>query len=250
MERIGNSLMKLVKENIVVAMDMRESSKKLKRAFISGVTKSGKDIPDLGLVPMGAALFYTLKNNKVLAYITASHLPKEWNGVKFFHPSGEGFVEEENFRIRDEFLEGKTIKGKKGEVSHADSKEIIEDYKRYLLSKVQIKKKISVVLDCGNGMASLLVKDLFEKAGFSAIPLFAELDGSFPNRNPEPEEDPLTKLKEEAKKSDLGIAYDGDGDRMVLIDNRGRRLTPEQVSFLILLLPITLSITFGSFLNS
>jgi len=235
MEIIGNSITKLVKENIVVAMDMRESSEKLKKAFVSGVTKSGKDTLDLGLIPMGAALFYTCKNNKTLAYITASHLPKEWNGVKFFHPNGEGFIEEENSRIRDEFLKGRIIKGKKqGESFYINSKEIIEDYKKYLLSKIQVKKKLRIVLDCGNGMASLIAKDLFEKAGFSVIPLFDELDGSFPNRNPEPDADMLTRLREESEKADLGIAYDGDADRIVLVDDKGRKLTPEQVSFLVL----------------
>jgi phosphomannomutase len=235
MERIGNSLTKIARENIVVAMDMRLSGKALKRAFVSGVKKAGKDILDLGLVPMGAALFYTLKKNKVLAYITASHLPKEWNGVKFFHPSGDGFVEEENFMVRDEFLKGKIIKGKReGEVFHLENKDVIEDYKRHLLSGVQAKKKIRVVLDCGNGMASMMVKDLFDKAGFTAVALFDEMDGTFPNRNPEPGEDPLTKLKQAAEKADLGIAYDGDGDRMVIIDDKGRKLTPEQVSFLLL----------------
>lgn len=234
MERIGNCLTRLVK-NTVVAMDMRLSSKELKNAFISGAINSGKNIFDLNLIPMGAAMFYAWKNKKTLAYITASHLPKEWNGVKFFHSSGEGFVEEENFKIRDEFLKGKIIKAKKrGRIFQLNSKEILEDYKKYLLSKIQVKKKPRVVLDCGNGMASLIVKDLFEKAGFSALSIFDELDGSFPNRNPEPEADSLTKLKEESRKADLGIAYDGDADRMVLVDDKGRKLTPEQVSFLVL----------------
>jgi phosphomannomutase len=187
------------------------------------------------LIPLGAALFYACQNQKALAYITASHLPKEWNGVKFFHPSGEGFVEEENFQVRDEFMKGKITKGKnKGKIFQISNKEIIEDYKKYLISKIKAKKKLRTALDCGNGMASMIVKDLFEKAGFSTVPIFDKLDGSFPNRSPEPEEDPLTRLKAESEKADIGIAYDGDADRMVLVDNKGRKLTPEQVSFLVL----------------
>jgi phosphomannomutase len=231
MERIGSCLAGIA--DIVVAMDMRLSSEDLKNAFASGVTNAGSDIIDLGLVPMGAAMFYAMKHDKILAYVTASHLPGEWNGVKFFHPSGEGFAEEENFRIRDEFLKGNNNAGKEGKVFNLESKEIIEEYKKHLL-RIHSAKKIKVVLDCGNGMASLLVKDLFEKAGFSVVTLFDELDGTFPNRSPEPEEDPLTLLKQEAEKADLGIAYDGDADRMVLVDDKGRKLTPEQVSFLIL----------------
>ncbi len=232
-ERIGSCLVGSAK-NIVVAMDMRLSSKGLKNAFATGVTAAGSDIIDLGLVPMGAAMFYAIQHYKTLAYITASHLPKGWNGVKFFHPNGEGFVEEENFRIRGDFLKGDIKSGKAvGNISNLESSQVIEEYKNHLLS-IHADKKLKVVLDCGNGMAALFVKDLFERAGFSVVPIFDELDGTFPNRSPEPEEDPLTVLKKEAEKADLGIAYDGDADRMVLIDDKGRKLTPEQVSFLIL----------------
>ena len=233
METIGNVLTDFAEE-ITVAMDMRESSKPLKEAFISGFTKAGKNIADLGMIPMGAAMFYAWKHNKTLAYITASHLTGEWNGVKFFHPNGEGFVEEENFRIRDEAIKREIKENGRGKTVILDSKKAIEDYKEYLVAKISPGKKLKVILDCGNGMASMIVKGLFEKAGFITSPLFDELDSSFPNRSPEPAKDPLKKLAQEAKKADLGIAYDGDADRMVLVDNKGRKVTPEQASFLML----------------
>ena len=236
MDKIGNVLAQLG-DNIAVAMDMRLSSEGLRKSLIAGIVEAGRDVHDLGLIPMGAAMFYSWKNKLTLAYITASHLPGEWNGVKFFHSNGVGFVEEENFKIRDMVIADKTTKEKKkGKVSKVSNKGIIEDYRQYLISKIKIKKKLSVVIDCGNGMASMIAKNLFNKAGFSATSIFDKLDGNFPNRNPEPSEDPLTELGNQIEKdgADLGVAYDGDADRMVIVDDKKRKLSPEQVSYLVL----------------
>ncbi|MBI2233376.1 MAG: phosphomannomutase/phosphoglucomutase [Candidatus Aenigmarchaeota archaeon] len=234
MRRIGNAFGQTTKtETVVVARDMRLSSKSLRDAFIAGLTSSGKDVVDVGLLPLGVGMFHAWQHKMEFAYITASHLPKEWNGVKFFHANGIGYLEHENYEIRDVFNKGE-VSHMKGAAAEGNPQEIISDYISYVTSKIRLKGKIKAVLDCGNGMASLAAPELFRKAGAEAEVIYGDLDGSFPNRNPEPAEDELTELRKKAGEADLGIAYDGDGDRMLLVDEKGRKITPEQTAYLLL----------------
>ncbi len=234
MRRIGNAFGQVAKtETVVIARDMRLSSETLRNELISGLLSSGKDVVDAGLVPLGVGMFHAWQHKMEFAYITASHLSKEWNGVKFFHASGIGYLEHENYEIRDVFNKGETTKPE-GSASEESAEKIINDYISYVSSKIKLTKKLNVVLDCGNGMASLVAPELFRKAGAEVEVVYGDLDGSFPNRNPEPAEDELTELRKKAGEADLGIAYDGDGDRMLLVDNRGRKVNPEQTAHLLL----------------
>lgn len=228
MRRIGASFAQVTGKAIAVGNDGRTSSLSLKKAFIEGF---GKEVLDVGTVPLGAGMMYVI-NRYDFAFITASHLGKEWNGVKFFHKNGVGFMEDENNRIGKLFEKakpsGKTVVKKVGD------NDILNFYIDYVVKKVKSAGPLDVVLDCGNGMASGFALPLFKKAGFSAVSMFDRVDGNFPNRDPDPAEDPLTELKKKVVSADIGIAYDGDGDRMVLVDETGRKLTPEQTSYLIL----------------
>lgn len=262
MKRIAEAFSECVSvRNIAVAHDMRMHSAKLKNAFISGL--NNKNVCDCGMLPMGAAMFYAWHNNKELAYITASHLPKEWNGAKFFHKSGMGFAEKENYKIRDVFLKSKkkfnnnriskddndlslfktedksntaAVNSGPSKVTIISSKDIIEGYTNYLLSRIRIENRIKVVIDCGNGAAGVIARRLFSRAGISVSLVYESIDGSFPNRSPEPGEDNLIALKNNIRltKSDMGIAYDGDADRMILVDDKCNIVAPEQAAYLIL----------------
>src|SRR3989338_3304891 len=106
---IGNVLGQRLETDIAVGVDMRSSSSRMKGHFIDGIAEAGKNTSDIGLVPLGSAMFHAWRNKKTLAYLTASHLPKEWAGIKFFHPGGAGFMDSENYSIRDMFLAGKFI---------------------------------------------------------------------------------------------------------------------------------------------
>ena len=228
MRRIGASFAHVATKTIVVASDGRSSSPSLKKAFISGF---GPCI-DVGTVPLGVGIMHALGKYDY-AYITGSHLSKEWNGVKFFHKHGIGFIEEENKKIAEIY---KTVGlNHTGSATKVDTKKAIDEYVRYSAARISPAKKIDVVLDCGNGMAGLAAKLLFTKAGFNAKTIFENVDATFPNRSPDPVEDDLNELKKKAVTADIGIAYDGDGDRMVVVDDRGRKLTPEQTSYVILL---------------
>ena len=232
MEAIGNAFAaQFVKDDIVMGMDGRNSGPSLKNAFISGVNKAGKNVIDVGVVPRGVCLFAAWKKGKPSAYITASHLGEEWNGVKFAKGSGTEFFEEDNYRIRDVVLSGKvTEASEKGKVGTLQA---IEDYRKHILSKIpKPARKLKVVIDCGNGTGGLVAPELFRELGFEVKVLFEKVDGSFPNRPSEIDEKVLGKLKEEVKSADLGVAYDGDADRMSLMDENDRLLYNNPLHFL------------------
>jgi phosphomannomutase len=236
MERIGNAFAsEFVKDVVVVGRDGRTSSPSLENAFISGVLKAGKNVIDVGMVPRGVYLFWAWRLKKTSAYITASHLGKEWNGVKFAHENGIELFEDDNYRVRDLVLAGKfETAASPGKVVKEDP---VDEYKKYIISKVGsvgAGKKIKVAMDCGNGVAGLVAPALFELAGLEVITINGEVDGNFPNRPPDIDESDLSVLMEKSKQSDVGIVFDGDGDRMKLVDNEGRVMGPEAVSYLIL----------------
>jgi phosphomannomutase len=229
MERIGAAFARVSTKTIAIGNDGRTSSISLKKAFIGGC---GKEVLDVGTVPLGAGMMFVL-NKSDFAYVTASHLGKEWNGVKFFHKNGVGFMDDENKRIEKIFAAVKA-EGRPG-VRKAGEKDVLNYYIDYVAKKIKLERKIDVVLDCGNGMASGFALPLFKKVGFNAASIYDKVDGNFPNRGPDPAEDPLNELKKKVLSADIGVAYDGDGDRQVLVDETGRKLTPEQTSYLILL---------------
>ncbi|UCD02668.1 MAG: phosphomannomutase/phosphoglucomutase [Candidatus Aenigmatarchaeota archaeon] len=233
MEHIGNAFASgFVKDTAVVGMDGRVSGPSLKKSLIGGLTKAGKNVIDLGVVPRGVCLFWSWKKGKPSAYITASHLTKEWNGVKFAHGNGVEFFEEENYKIRDAVLKGKPVTSNEGSVK---SEQGIGAYADYVLSKVgRAGRKLKVVVDCGNGTGGLVAPLLFKKSGFEVRTLFGEVDGNFPNRPSEVDEKYLGALKKAMGGADIGIAYDGDSDRVSIMDERGRMLGPEFTSYLIL----------------
>ena len=235
MEIIGNSLGRFLEDKkVVLGRDPRRSGEKLSAAFSGGFMKTGKDVADVGMVPLGVGSLYAWRRKLPFAYITASHLTREWNGVKFFRKDAVGFLEEDNNKVRDLSLEGRVVETGRGKTERVDTDGAVEDYVNFLLSKIRPKRRLSVVIDCGNGAAGLVARRLFERAGFGVEMVFEEPDGDFPNRSPDNFEDPLREVRRSVKKAEIGIAYDGDGDRAVIIDSNGVSLTPEQTSYIIL----------------
>lgn len=237
MRKIGTAFVSFTK-SAVLARDVRTSSPRLAKEFAAGFSEDGGTASDAGLLPLGVAMFHAWRSKRKLAYVTASHLPKEWNGVKFFHQSGMGFLEKENYRMRDIVMKGKARPKSvtKGRITEENSKKIVSDYITYVSKKIRAEQHLRIAADFGNGAGGLAGKKLLQSCGFEVVPVLETPDGNFPNRDPEPQENPLDALKEamERSGSDLGIAYDGDADRMVLVAPSGRKLSAEQASYLIL----------------
>lgn len=234
-ERIGNAFSRFAKHIIIVGRDSRNSSPNLKAALIKGLASTGLDVMDVGMTPRGATMFWGFRNKLPSLYITASHLPAEWNGLKFTYSDGTGFSEKDSAKIREAVLSG--CKGiKASEVpGMVEQTPVLNEYKRFLKEKIPVMdREIKVLLDCGNGTAGLAAPDAFSEHGCEVSTLFLEPDGNFPNRQSEIKEEMLAEAKKMAKDYDIMVAFDGDAGGLALIDNKGRVLSSEAVSCLVL----------------
>jgi phosphomannomutase len=234
--KIGFVLGKTGKK-FLVGHDIRKSGRNLAMALIEGLVTSGSKVFFCGKSSFGLCYFsgFKLKVDKTL-FVTASHLPGEWNGLKINFGDGEPVSSKEIERVRDKVLkiEGKEIKFKKLRFKKVNFK---KEYIKTLLEKFPLLKegKLKIVLDCGNGATSLTAPQIFKKFGFEVIELFCNPDPNFPNRDPEPTFEATKILREKviSEKADFGIAFDGDGDRGVIIDDKGRYLSGNQVGIIL-----------------
>jgi len=227
MEKIGMAIGTYNPGSFTVGRDFREYGAKLEKAFVSGLIKTGSNAYLTGTCPAGLCVFANWKlMNDIAAYITASHLPAEWNGVKFFHQDGVGFFEHENKKLEEIQALGNF---RKGEGSVKNVKGIEEEYMNFIVERIQ-PERIRVVVDFGNGAACLIVPKILKKLNVEAKFLFDWPDSSFSNRDPEPKPESLTALcgKVVEEGADLGIAFDSDGDRAVYVDDKGKVMMTEQ----------------------
>ncbi len=229
-EIIGLAYANFMKDSkeIVVGKDLRKSGKELKEALIKGLVDGGKEVIDIGTAPTPLVYFTAASQKKDgCIQITGSHLPSEYNGFKLKGKYARTFTELNPQEEIKKIIQAGNLKKaeKKGNIS---KKDIINDYVEYVSGKIKLKKKLKIVVDCGNGTAGKIPGLVFRKLGCEVIELFTELDDSFPNHVPDPYEalthgtmdDLMNKVKEE--KADLGIGFDGDVDRIGAVDNQGR----------------------------
>jgi len=225
------------KERFLVGNDIRKSGKSLAMALIQGLQKSGAKVIYEGTAPFGQILFsgFKLKVNKTL-FITASHLPPKWNGLKPYFGDGEPLSREVIEKIRDEVIkiQEKEIGFTKPKIRQVNLK---REYFNFLLEKFPSIKNnnLKIVVDCGNGSMSLVAPEIFKKTGFKVKKLYCNPDPDFPNRNPEPTFEATEVLRKNviSEKADFGVAFDGDGDRGVIIDDKGRYLNGNQVGIIL-----------------
>ncbi len=217
---------------VVVGRDMRLSSPSLHQALIDGILQGGASVDDIEMVSIDAMYFAVGKfNYDAGVMVTASHNPSEYNGFKIV-TKGVKFVR--GYEIEDLIKKNKKA-ATKGAFGQRD---VWPDFIEHLLSFVDKNsfKPLKVVIDAGNGMAGLVIPRLFGGLPFQLSPLFFELDGSFPNHPSNPliagATDALSeKVKEQ--KADLGIIFDGDTDRVFLVDDEGK-FVPADVTLLLL----------------
>ncbi len=209
------------KKNASIARDCRLSSEHFRNLVVEGMVEGGLNVIDLGLVP--TPLFYfSLFNLEIDGgiMITGSHNPPEFNGFKVAYGKTTLFGEEIQYI-------GKIVEEKRfvhGEGSCKEYKGIAVEYYNFLRSNIRIRKGFRVVIDAGNGTAGVFAFPIMKEMGQEVIELFCDMDGHFPNHFPDPTvEKNIETLRKTVldKRADVGIGYDGDGDRIGVIDNEG-----------------------------
>lgn len=221
----ASKLTKLGLNKTVLAHDNRLSSPIIKENLLKGLIDSGITVYDLGLASTPMCYFATnYYNVNTSMMITASHNPKEYNGFKFSYNGIHNAFGDQVREIYD-IIERKDFVDGQGKVI---PKDIRSEYIKLLTSNIKLgKRKIKVVYDCGNGTTSIIADDIFKQLNVEAIPLYNISDGSFPNHHPDPcVEENNKDLKEMVikNKADLGVGFDGDGDRVGVIDEKGNMI--------------------------
>ena len=213
---------------ICIGRDGRISGEVLLESIINGITESGINVINVGLVTT-PVLYYAAKksNSKSGIMVTGSHNPKNHNGIKLVI-NDKPVSGNEIYALMQESFD---VSENSGEVLKKDFKSnyIDEVYKNLNLPE---NNKIKVVIDCGNGAAGCIAPELYKKLGCEVIEIFSEIDGNFPNHHPDPGdpknlEDLIRIVKKE--NADLGLAFDGDGDRVGLVTNNGEIVFPDRI---------------------
>jgi phosphomannomutase/phosphoglucomutase len=215
------------RNRVVLGRDARLSSEAFHEQFERGLVQSGCKVFDVGMVPTPLLQFAAVREfTDGAAMITASHNPPEFNGVKVQlganAVAGPELQHIERIVAAGRFLDGE---------GDAEPLDVLEPYLNCLLSKVKPAKKLKVVLDAGNGTAGPTAVRSLEMLGCEVIPMYTEPDGTFPNHPPDPlEEENIEDLKARVlqEDADLGVAFDGDGDRLGVVDELGRMVMPDQ----------------------
>ena len=218
---------------ISVGHDYRSYSEEVKKNFIDGLISTGCHVEDIGLSLSPTVYFSQFKlQTDAVAMITASHNENGWTGIKMGIEKGLTHCKEEMLELKEIVLQGKFTEDK------GSYKEIKDFNKIYIkdLSSNKIKKKIKAVVACGNGTAGIFAPNILRGIGCEVIELDCNLDFNFPKYNPNPED--MKMLHEIAKSvkennADVGFGFDGDGDRVGVIDNNGNEIFADKIGLLI-----------------
>ncbi|MGD0465085.1 MAG: phosphomannomutase/phosphoglucomutase [Gammaproteobacteria bacterium] len=222
-------------QQVVVARDGRLSSPRLIAKLTQGIIATGCNVLDLGLVPTPILYFAASTLNIVSAVmLTGSHNPSNYNGLKIIL-AGNAIYGEQILELRNLIIANKLRTADSNNIGQVIEDNIINKYINYIVSNINVDqnkiKKLKIVIDCGNGAASVVAEKLFSALGIDCIPLYCEIDGNFPNHHPDPGDPKNLKVLQRTvldNAADLGIAFDGDGDRLGVIDNKGNIIWPDR----------------------
>lgn len=224
---IGSAAQEQGEHTIITARDGRLSGPILMEALQQGLRESGCDVIDIGQVPSPVLYFATrYLNYRSGVMLTASHNPSNYNGLKIVI-AGKSLSEDtiDELYLRVQAGSFKSGKGSYQQIS------IIEAYRNRITQDISLARPLRVVLDCGNGVGGVVAPELLRRLGCEVIELFCDVDGHFPNHHPDPSvsenlNDLIASVKQH--KADIGLALDGDGDRLGVVTNRGEIIWPDR----------------------
>jgi len=216
---------------VSVGRDGRLSGPELVQQLIQGLADCGCQVTDIGMVPT-PVLYYAANvlEGKSGVMLTGSHNPPDYNGFKIV-VAGETLANEQIQALRERIQNGDLASG----VGSVQQLDILPRYFQQIRDDIALAKPLKVVVDCGNGVAGVIAPQLIEALGCTVIPLYCDVDGTFPNHHPDPGkpenlEDLIAKVKETG--ADLGLAFDGDGDRVGVVTNEGTIIYPDRLLML------------------
>ena len=214
-------------KTVVVGRDGRLSGPELSGALMQGMCAAGVDVVDIGMVPTPLGYFaaHHLKTGSAVM-VTGSHNPPDYNGFKIML-AGDTLHSTAITALRTRLVEGRLTSGN-GKIRQVD---VRKDYLARIVSDVKLSRKMKIVLDCGNGVAGAVAPELFRRMGCELVELFCDVDGNFPNHHPDPSKpdnlkDVIRVLRE--TDAELGLAFDGDGDRLGVVTKDGEIIYPDR----------------------
>ncbi|MCE1255412.1 MAG: phosphomannomutase/phosphoglucomutase [Anaerolineae bacterium] len=229
--RLGQAIVTQKKpDKILVAGDGRLSTPVLKSALMESIIRSGGDVIDIGMVPI--PLFYFARNYfniKVGVMVTASHMPAIDNGFKI--TLGSMPVTGDEIKSLADWMEG-DFNPKVTRPGKYYQKNLMSDYVNLVSAHIPNLSGLKIVVDCSHGMTGLVAHQIWEKSGAEVIYLFDNIDGNFPDHNPNPQDARNLKMLQESvlkNNADLGVMYDGDGDRVAFVDENGNPVSNDKV---------------------
>ena len=231
-QAVGTQALEKEAGPVVVARDGRLSGPYLMDGMIEGIRSTGCDVLDIGAVPTGVLYFaaHEIAGGSGVM-ITGSHNPPDYNGFKIMI-GGDTLHGESIAELYERIVSGRLRSGE-GEVA---SRNVVPDYIRKIADDIQVERPLKVVVDCGNGIGGVCAADTLRAIGVEVLPLFDEVDGTFPNHHPDPSEpENLKDLIESVQlmDADLGLALDGDADRLGVVTLAGNIIFPDRVMMLL-----------------
>lgn len=231
-QAVGSEAIDRGEQAIVVARDGRTHSEGLTQALIRGILRSGCNVINIGVVPTPLMYFATFHFDDTSSgvMVTASHNPKEYNGFKVVI-NNRALADEAVIELRSRIIAQRFHQG----LGEETPRTIIPDYIDRIFSDVALASNVTIVVDAGNAVPGVVAPALFEELGCDVIPLFCDLDGEFPNHDPDPTIEKnlqalITKVQE--TNADIGVAFDGDGDRLVVVTPKGDIIWPDRLLML------------------
>ncbi len=231
-QAIGSVMREKGLPEIVVGRDGRLSGPELAGALADGLREAGIDVIDLGAVPTPVVYYAAYRFNTGCGVaVTGSHNPPDYNGFKIV-VGGETLAESAIQDLYQRIASNQLEQGGKGNLRHVD---VVPDYIERITSDVQAERRLKVVVDCGNGIPGAVAPQVLEGIGCEVIPLYCDVDGTFPNHHPDPSdphnlEDLIFAVKQTG--ADLGVAFDGDGDRLGVVTKDGEIIFPDRTLML------------------